>query len=104
MTTFIPLLFEDVPFPAIAAEFICRCGGKPIMAKQGHIGEVCVWVLLSDDPSGPGGKIERHASISARTKTQRIMPTTEHVRAALSAVGMDDAAVPEGIEVVHAWL
>lgn len=95
--------FVDVPFPATAAEHIRRAGGRPLMAKQGHIGEVLVWVLVSDDPSGPNGEVERHASVSARTRWYRFMPTTEHVRAALSAVGMDEARVLEGEECVHAY-
>lgn len=96
-------LFVDVPFPAPAAAHIRRNGGRPLMAKQGHIGDVCLWVLVSDDPSGPNGAIERHASVSARTQQYRFMPTQEHVRAALWAVGMDGAEVSEGDECVHAY-
>jgi len=95
--------FIAVPFPDEAATEIIVRGGKPVCAKVFEDGSRMIVVMVSDDPSGPKGQMERHASVSARTRAGRRMPSGAEVAAALEAVEMLDGEQTTGKECIHAW-
>jgi len=84
-TRYIECEFPEPAFAAISAE-----GGKPLKAIVWKR-ETCVaFGMLSDDPSGPNGELERHLSVSASAKLiGRRNPTREEIQEACSAVGID---------------
>ena len=72
-----------------------------------HKGVKVVAIVVSDDPSGPGGAMEEHASISASTMAKRRMPSPTEVQHAIAELGWaaDDLAVDwnEDQLVVHVY-
>lgn len=96
---------EDWPKPA--ADQVRRMGGEPIEAwtTQNHQTGITLQVLLSHDPSGEGGAIERHASVSASTNGVMRQPSPFEVADALNCVRIDpkECEFDLGSNFIHAF-
>jgi len=82
--------YVECEFPRQAKDGLISQGSNPITAivweRKNHV----AYGMLSDDPSGNSGEIERHLSVSASTlNVGRRMPTEEEVSEAAKAVGLD---------------
>lgn len=98
--------FELVPFPAEAKRVIEWRGGTCIAAYQCLKGDDFVGVIVSDDPSGEHGAIERHMSVSASTRGVRRMPRQREIKAAMDDTGvraMSADHIVQGNMVVHVY-
>lgn len=77
-------------FPAEARAGLIANGATPIVAMVWLRPDHVAYGMLSDDPIGDNGEMERHLSVSASTKwVGRRMPTDEEVSEAAKAVGLD---------------
>lgn len=84
--------YRDCEFPQPAKAGLIANGSKPIKAIVWLRPDHVAYGMLSDDPSGDNGEIERHLSVSASTKgIGRRMPTDEEVSEAAKAVDIDIA-------------
>lgn len=90
--------FEETQFPAEAERQLIRDGAKPLGAFVCRDSRNVVFVLLSDDPSGPEGAFEKHASVSASTNGTRRWPLRAELFQAAIAVGknLDSGEVHRG--------
>jgi hypothetical protein len=99
------LQFREVEFPAMAKAMIRSSGGNPLRAFIARRGADCVSVLVSDDPSGDDGAVERHASIGAMTGEKSRRPTVGELTAALHFLEIPETAEVEmGRDVVHYYI
>jgi hypothetical protein len=79
--------FKIVTFPPESEREIVKQGGKPVMAMCYKRKPNIVFMLVSDDPSGEGGAIERHASVSASTMGVMRQPSDRELSKAAKAAG-----------------
>lgn len=87
------------------ANLIRTRGGKPLkMFLYEHRHDRMV-VIVSSDPSGPGGQFELHASVSASTQGKRRRPTDVEVHRVGERVGMKVWQTTESTDglVRHLW-
>lgn len=82
--------YLECKFPEPAKAGLIAQGSKPIKAIVWLRSDHVAFGMLSDDPSGDNGEIERHLSVSASTKgIGRRMPTELEVSEAAKAVGLE---------------
>lgn len=82
--------YVQCEFPEEASASLIASGAKPIKAIVWLRSDRVAYGMLSDDPSGDNGEIERHLSVSASSRgIGRRMPTGAEVYEAAKAVGMD---------------
>lgn len=94
--------FEKIEFPIQARIPIESKGGKCIAAWECSYGNNFVGALLAEEPSGDGGEMERHLSVSASTACIRRMPKRKEIREALNVADMHgQAEVLVGENVMH---
>ena len=82
--------YVECEFPEPARAGLISQGAKPIKAIVWQRDNHVAYGMLSEDPSGEGGAMEKHLSVSASTRlVGRRMPTFEEVDEAAKAVGLE---------------
>lgn len=82
--------YVECEFPQQARDGLIANGSKPIKAVVWERDNHIAYAMLSEDPSGEGGAMEKHLSISASTRlVGRRMPTYQEVEEAAKAVALD---------------
>ena len=96
--------FVECPFPDQVKVALMMYGGMPMQAVEWRRPDDVAYGMLSFEPCGDNGEMQRHLSISASSRGKgRRWPTDDEVTGAAEAVGLNltECEVLRQNEVVH---
>lgn len=98
--------YVECEFPATVLEALASVGSEPLSAIAWCRENRRAFAMLTRDPSGPDGALERHASVSASARgVGRCDPDADEVHQAIAALGLTygEFECSMGGMVFHAW-